>query len=280
MIASILHQIGKYVHKIVRRCLALAGAVAMGLACNVAAADGLTIHAAGSLRTAFDELIATHQRNGGPQFKAVYGPSGKLREQIEAGTAPTVFASAAKEHTDALAAAGRLRKSTEFTHNSLCLIARTGIALSPALLLDLMLDPTKRLGTSTPKADPMGDYTWELFRAADKVHPGAYAILDSKALQLTGREMTGPLARSPYARVFDDDRADLFVAYCTNAAAVAKEFPTLAWARFTPDLNNRGTYGIGVAVTLDAAAAAEGERFVALVLSPEGQRILGKYGFD
>ena len=43
-----------------------------------------------------------------------------------------------------------------------------------------------KLGTSTPKADPSGDYAFEVFRKAEAIKPGAQAALEKKALQLTG----------------------------------------------------------------------------------------------
>jgi ABC-type molybdate transport system substrate-binding protein len=42
-----------------------------------------------------------------------------------------------------------------------------------------LLDPAIKIGTSTPKADPAGDYTWAMFRLAEKIKPGSYAILDA-----------------------------------------------------------------------------------------------------
>lgn len=53
-------------------------------------------------------------------------------------------------------------------------------------LLATLLQPGVRVGTSTPKADPSGDYAWAMFRRADAVQAGAYATLDGKALKLTG----------------------------------------------------------------------------------------------
>jgi ABC-type molybdate transport system substrate-binding protein len=44
-----------------------------------------------------------------------------------------------------------------------------------------------RVGTSTPVADPSGDYAFALFRRAEELAPGARAKLESKALQLTVR---------------------------------------------------------------------------------------------
>ena len=204
-----------------------------------------------------------------------YGPSGKLREEIEKGGMPAVFASAAPQHTEALVKAGKLRASAVFTRNSLCLMAAPGIALSQEALIEMLLDPGLRLGTSTPGADPAGDYTWELFRNIDRARPGSYARLDAKALKLTGREVARDEKDLPYARVFQEKRAELFITYCTNAVATSKAVPGLVWARFGTDVNVAGAYTIGA--TGAGGKAAEG--FVSLVLSPEGQAILERYGF-
>ena len=36
-----------------------------------------------------------------------------------------------------------------------------------------ILDPGVKLGTPTPRADPSGDYAFEVFRKADAIRPGA-----------------------------------------------------------------------------------------------------------
>ena len=234
-----------------------------------------SLYAAGSLRFAFDELIALYAARTGQRLVPTYGPSGKLREEIEKGITPAVFASAAPQHTDALVKAGKLRASTIFTHNSLCLMAAPGLALREEALVDMLLDPGLRLGTSTPGADPAGDYTWELFRNIDKARPGSYAKLDAKALKLTGKEVARDERDLPYARVFQEKRADLFITYCTGAVATAKAVPGLSWARFGPDVNVAGNYAIGATEAGGKAA----QEFVTLVLSPEGQAILERYGF-
>jgi ABC-type molybdate transport system substrate-binding protein len=38
-----------------------------------------------------------------------------------------------------------------------------------------------KLGTSTPLADPSGDYAWEVFRKADALRPGAFSKLEQKS---------------------------------------------------------------------------------------------------
>ena len=61
----------------------------------------------------------------------------------------------------------------------------------------------------------------------------------------------------------------------TAAVATAKSVPGLAWARFGSDVNVPGSYAIGATEAGGKAA----EEFVSLVLSPEGQTVLERYGF-
>ena len=81
-------------------------------------------------------------------------------------------------------------------------------------MLATLLRADVRVGTSTPKADPSGDYAWALFRRADKVQPGAYAQLDAKALKLTGGADSPkpPAGRGTYAWVMDQRQALFFAA--------------------------------------------------------------------
>jgi extracellular solute-binding protein len=46
----------------------------------------LSLYAAGSLQLAFDDIIALHAARTGTRFVPTYGPSGKLREEIEKGS--------------------------------------------------------------------------------------------------------------------------------------------------------------------------------------------------
>ena len=85
--------------------------------------------------------------------------------------------------------------------NALCALTSEQISSTPDTLLATMLRSDVRVGTSTPKADPSGDYAWALFRQADKIQPGAYAQLDAKALKLTGGADSPkpPAGRGTYA---------------------------------------------------------------------------------
>jgi molybdate transport system substrate-binding protein len=96
-----------------------------------------------------------------------------------------------------------------FARNRLCALFAPGIEGNRDNILERMLDPALKLGTSTPKADPSGDYAWQLFEKAEKQRPGAYAALDKKALKLTGGADTpqAPPGQSLYAMLIAEHRA-------------------------------------------------------------------------
>ena len=135
-----------------------------------------------------------------PSIKFLFGPSGKLRHRIEAGEHADILTSASPTHTERLVTAGKLRSSSVFASNSLCVMARPGFALSEQNVLDSLLAADVMLGTSTPGADPAGDYTWAMFKKIELARPGAFVTLDKKAQKLTSAEVSqtspSPLARA------------------------------------------------------------------------------------
>lgn len=255
-------------------------AVALGVLSggDAAAADAVKLYAAGSLKAALTELAKDYQAGKGVPVEATYGPSGLLKERLEKGEPGDVFASANMEHPKALAAAGRSGPVRPFARNQLCALAQPDVEVTPATLLERMLDPKTRVGTSTPKADPAGDYAWELFRKADAVRPGSLKTLDGKALKLTGGPDSAkpPEGRNPYAWVMEQRQADLFLTYCTNARLAAAEVPALKIVAVPAELAVGAEYGLTVVKTEDAA---RGEAFADYILSPAGQAVLERYGF-
>ncbi len=253
---------------------ALAG---LALAGGSAMPAELGLYAAGSLKAALTDVAAAYEEQYGTAVAPTFAASGLLRERIEAGEAPDVFASANMAHPQALAAAGWGGPVALFARNRLCALAQPDLAVSTASLLDTMLDEAVRVGTSTPKADPSGDYAWELFEKADGLRPGAFATLDAMALQLTGgpESEKAPEGRNTYGWVMEQDRADLFLTYCTNAVLAQKEVPELQIVAVPEDLSVGADYGL--VVRQDAPPQAW--RLALFILSPEGQAILAGYGF-
>ena len=142
-----------------------------------------------------------------------------------------------------------------------------------------MLDPKVRVGTSTPKADPAGDYAFALFAKAEGLKPGVRHALESKALQLTGGPTSekAPPDRNPYAWVIETGRADLFLTYCTNAAVSHQEMPETRVIELPPALSVGADYGV---TALTGSRQADAARLIAFLLSSQGQAILRRHGFS
>ncbi len=241
------------------------------------AAEPDLLHPAGSLRSSLDEVVAAYEKTTGVKVIARYGASGTLREEIERGTKAEVFASANMEHPLMLAKAGKSSPVVLFARNQMCGLARPGLAVEPGSLVERMMDGQVKLGTSTPRADPSGDYAWEVFRKADAQRPGAFATLSHKALQLTGAPsiVTAPAVRSLYGMLVSQGRADVFRTYCTNAIEAAKENPGQRVIALPDNLAVGADYGLTVMTTASPAA----NHFAMYILSADGQRILANHGF-
>ena len=170
------------------------------------ASEPVLLHAAGSLRAPLTEVVKTFAADTGLQVQPKFGASGLLKDEILSGAPAGVFASANLEHPKALAQAKRAGPVVLFARNKLCALVRPDLVVDPATLLDRMLDSNVKLGTSTPRADPSGDYAWEVFRKADALRAGAFSKLEQKALQLTGGPGTkaAPTGRSLYGTLVAD----------------------------------------------------------------------------
>jgi len=241
-----------------------------------ALAEPLHIFAAGSLTAAFTEMVRAFPA-AGDVAQPVFGPSGVLRGRIERGEKVDLFASADMDQPRRLARARAGSFVVMFTRNRLCALAKTSLGLTPANLLDKLLDPSVRLATSTPGADPGGDYAWAVFARAEAEHGGAQAILQRKAMQLVGGPNSKPLVpgRGAVQGIFLANRADVVLGYCSSGQAVMREVPGLTNVALPPSLTVGPAYGL--IVLSDRALAA---RFGLFVLSEKGQAILRKYGFD
>ena len=232
----------------------------------------IIVAAAGSLKAAFTEIGEGFQRASGETLQFRFGASGLLREAIEAGDSADVFASADRAHPERLAAPVRLPVTT-FATNSLCALVRPDLACAPEDLLGLMLEPRVRLGTSTPVADPSGDYAMEVFSRANHVVPGAADRLRDKALRLTGAPNSPkPSQGSVYAWIMARGRADVFLTYFTNAIAAQREEPDLGIVPLPPDLAVFAEYG-------NVVLSQRGRAFTDFVLADPGQQILAAHGF-
>ncbi|MCW8176592.1 molybdate ABC transporter substrate-binding protein [Verminephrobacter aporrectodeae] len=241
-------------------------------------ADAVQVYAAGSLRPALTEIAREHQARTGQKVALTFGASGLLRERIEKGAPAQLFASANTAHPERLAAGAGWQAPVVFARNTLCALGSEKIDATPDTLLATLLRSDVRVGTSTPRADPSGDYAWEFFRRADALRPGAYALLDAKALKLTGGadSPTPPAGRNAYLWLMEQDRADVLLTYCTNAVAARAERPRLRVLPLPPALQ----VGAAYAMTLRQGAAPAAQAFALALRQPAAQAALQRLGFE
>jgi molybdenum ABC transporter molybdate-binding protein len=243
---------------------------------GIAHAQPLQLLAAGSLAETMADMAKAFTAERSTAVEMQFGSSGLLRRQIERGTVADVFASASLDHAETLAKAGISGPAVVFARNRFCAFGRPGLNLTEGNLLDKMLDPNIKLMTSTPKADPSGDYAWLMFKRAEAIHPGAEKALQAKALQLVG----GPNSAVPPKGVnivawhFNEGRADLSVGYCTSATSAARQVKGMQIIDLPPALAVAADYGLTV-----ISRRPEAGGFAMFILSPEGQAILAKHGF-
>jgi molybdate transport system substrate-binding protein len=249
----------------------------MALVSFTASASELKVMAAGSLKDAFTAIFTDFTRQYGATFAPVYGSSGSLRERLQKGEAFDVFASAALPHAQALTDAGIAGPSVLFTRNALCVVTAADSKLDTGNLIDTLLEPDTRFGTSTPVSDPAGDYTWEMFHRVEAQRPGAFKTLSGKAQQLFGGpNTTTPVNGRPRLLVALDARQiDLFIYYCSGAQEIVKTSSQYKSVALPQELVVGPEYGLTVSRQAQPAAA----EFAMYLMSPQGQATMKAFGF-
>jgi molybdate transport system substrate-binding protein len=237
-----------------------------GLASGPASAETVRVFAASSLTEAFGEIAAVFEAgNPGTRVELSFAGSQVLRTQIEQGAPADVFASADREHADALAREGILGRTRVFARNALVVVAPAeGARVSS--LADLAR-PGMRVVLAGP-AVPAGRYAAEALRRLD-AQAGLGAGFGARVRANVVSEETN--VRAALSKVVLGE-ADAGFVYATDAASAAGKVRVLALP-----VDVVAEYAIGVlsGTSLPSPAAA----FVDLVLGERGQAILRRHGF-
>jgi molybdate transport system substrate-binding protein len=262
------------------RALGLIAAMFAVFSAAAADAPAVRLYSAGSLRAAMTDIGKAFSEAYGVALEPTFGGSGLLKDRLDKGEPADVFTSADMGNPQSLTQAGKSGPTVLFAHNHLCAILRPGLKATPASILQTLLDPSVKVGTSTPISDPAGDYAWALFKKADIVRPGSRATLEAKAVKIGN--VQGSLAvptgvNNAVAWLFKEKRADVFLAYCTSGAAVTAELPGTKTISLPPALAIEANYGLTILKDANQDRAAQ---FALFILSPAGQKILADQGFD
>jgi ABC-type molybdate transport system substrate-binding protein len=241
------------------------------------AQEGVTLYGAGSLREAMTEIAAAFTASQGVPVTTQFGASGRMRERIEAGDKVDIFTSADLGHARKLVEEGRASVTIMFAQNTLCLLVPSRVGpVDGNGALDTLLKEGIKVAVSTPKIDPLGDYTVDLFALAGRVRPGATALLQSRAVVLDNPPGS-PTPRSGdyFLDALIDRKVDLAIVYCSGRGRYAKLAADVTMVPFPASLQVGPQNGLAVM----KGAKPEAMLLALRILSPEGQAILARNGF-
>lgn len=239
----------------------------------------VTLFAAGSLTGSLTEIANDFTQQYGVTVNTNFGPSGLLEQSLKNGAKADVFASADTGNPLKLYQQGKSGPVATFTSNRLVAVARSGLSVTPDNLLDELLNPQIKVGTSTPLSDPLGDYTEQVFQKADVLRPGSFQTLDAKALRLVGGADSPPVpsGKNNVAYFLEDTKqADIFLAYYTSGLSALQAAPDLQLVPLPDTLAVSAPYGL----TVLKGASPYGQELADYILSPAGQQVLAKNGFS
>jgi len=241
-----------------------------------ARAEDLVLYGAGSLREVMAQIATSFGQAHGMTVATQFGPSGRMRERIEAGEHVDVFTSADVGHARKLVEDGRASIMAVFARNTVCLLSPVAFGATTDTVLDKLLAPGVKIGVSPAKVDPLGDYTVRLFEVADRLRPSSAAALQARAVVLDNPPGSPP----PRSGDTDADailggRVDASIVYCSGRERYARILPDAKVIAFPTELQVGPEYG--VAVLKDARPGAL--LLAMTILSPTGQKALADRGF-
>ena len=230
----------------------------------------LTVFAASSLTDAFGELAGIFEkRNPGTEVRQSFESSSTLLAQIQNGAPADVFASAARDEMDAAVKDGLVEGRPEiFASNREVIMVPEDNPADIQSMRDLA-----RPGTRLVLAEdgvPAADYAMQILDNADAEYGSEFKrdVLSN----LVSREAD---VRASVGRVALGD-ADATFGYASDYTPDVRD--KVRVVRIPEDVNVIATYPI--AALKDAKDPELARRWVGLVASEEGQRVLEKWGFE
>jgi molybdate transport system substrate-binding protein len=229
---------------------ALALALALLAACG-GDDERLTVYAAASLTDAFQALDAEARFN--------FAGSDELATQLREGAEADLYAAASPKYPAELHAEGVVERPRVFATNRLVLVVPHDNPARIRSLDDLLSDGVKLVVGA--EGVPIGDYTRTVLAKLGRSRALEQVVSEEDDV----RGVVGKVALG---------EADAGFVYATDIVAAADDLRAI-------ELPRRAHVEVRypIAVVVGAEHRGEAERFVELVLGPEGRRILRAAGF-
>lgn len=232
----------------------------------------ITVFAAASLTESFKELGHSFEAaHPGTSVQFNFAGSQDLRAQLEHGAPADVFASANTKEMDAVVQAKIVDPATvkAFARNRLIVIYPKKNPGGISSLADLAKQGLK-IDVADPSV-PVGNYTMRMLDAAAKDPALGAEFKKGFLANVVSREENVKAVVSKVRLA----AADAGVVYTTDAGGAAAA--DLATLEIPSPLNQEASYPIGV--TSASRNAESARQFEDLVVSPQGQQVLQRYGF-
>jgi len=240
-----------------------AAALTFGAAPSAFAAD-LVVSAAASLTNAFKTLAEQYEKVH-PDTKVVlnFGASDVLMQQIVRGAPADVFASADQDAMNKAEAERVIQPASrkDFAANQVVLIVPTDSKLGIGALRDLTRADVKRVAYGNPSSVPVGRYTKGALEAEN-----LWEAVSAKGVPAQNvRQSLDYVARG---------EVDAGFVFATDAAIMPDK------VKVAVRVPNRTPVTYPIAITTQTKQPTQAASFVQYVLSPDGQAVLAKYGFQ
>src|SRR5215207_6112613 len=231
--------------------------------------SALTVYGASSLTDAFEELKTNfEEEHPGTEVQLNFAGSSTLLTQLEQGAPADVFASADEAKMNDAVSDGLAQAPRTFAGNRLTVIVPAGNPAGIASYRDLA-KPGITLVLAQDEV-PVAQYAKESLTKANAVYGSDFS--ERVLSNIASREADVKAATNRVA--FGD--ADTTIVYTSDATLDLREWVEVI--EIPEDLNVVASYPI--AVIEDAQSPELAQRWVDLVLSDEGQRVMEAWGFE
>jgi len=235
------------------------------LTASVAQAQEVTLSVAISMKDVVEELGRGFMAaRPGVTLRYNFGSSGELQKQIEAGAPIDLFISAAQRQMDELEKKGLVASASRrvFARNVLTVVKPADSKIDIVKPTDLLDARLTKIVVGNPKTVPVGQYAEESLKAL-----GLWAKLQPKVVFSENvRQALDYVARG---------EVDAGFVYTTDAATRSQQVKEA----FRPAEDTYRPVLYPAAVVAGSKQSAIAQAFLDLLLSRDGQAVLGRFGF-